>query len=85
VNSLNTIGAFKRARADRAIEHAGGDEFDRQRRQIERDLENMDWLIQSCDEALAIFRAALERVDAKAPRTTSTPTRRSAAVFAAAV
>lgn len=62
VNDLNSIGAFKRARADRAIQNSGGTEHDRQTRQIERDLENLSWLVQGCDEATAIFRNALTRV-----------------------
>lgn len=66
INELNSIGAFKRARADRALQHAGGDAFDQQRRQIERDLENLDWLIQSCDEATHTFRDALRRLMAGA-------------------
>jgi hypothetical protein len=62
VNQVNAIGAFKRARADRAIEHGDGDPFGRQRLQIERDIENMDFLISACAEAQDIFRGALRRV-----------------------
>ncbi|HEX7010513.1 MAG TPA: 6-hydroxymethylpterin diphosphokinase MptE-like protein [Phycisphaeraceae bacterium] len=62
VNALNTIGAFKRARADRAIAGRQGDPFERQIQQIQRDIENLDWLIQACDEAMEIFREALDRV-----------------------
>ncbi|MEX0885316.1 MAG: 6-hydroxymethylpterin diphosphokinase MptE-like protein [Phycisphaeraceae bacterium] len=68
VSSLNTIGAMKRARADRAIAHAGSDEMARQRRQLERDIENMDWLIQACDVALDIFEEALGRARASRSR-----------------
>ena len=63
VNSLNTIGAFKRARADRAIENADVPEDERQRRQIVRDIENLEWLVQACDEALVIFQNAAKRLD----------------------
>ena len=62
VNQVNAIGAFKRARADRAIEHSGDDAFERQRLQIERDLQNMEFLISACDEARDIFHGALQRV-----------------------
>lgn len=62
VNQVNAIGAFKRARADRLIEHGDGDAFARQRLQIERDIENMDFLISACDEARDIFCGALQRV-----------------------
>lgn len=64
VNNLNTIGAFKRSKADRAIRADEGEQpLNRQRRQIERDLVNIDWLIQSYDETLGILAAALERVE----------------------
>ncbi|MFW6060965.1 MAG: 6-hydroxymethylpterin diphosphokinase MptE-like protein [Phycisphaeraceae bacterium] len=65
VNALNTLGAFKRNRADRAISHLAGDAFERQGKQLERDIENLEWLIQACDEAQAIFREAHERVTAR--------------------
>lgn len=65
VSSLNTLGAFKRSRADRAIEHAGDDTDRRQELQIERDLENLDWLAQACVEAQSIFRGSLEQVEAQ--------------------
>ena len=63
INSLNTVGAFKRARSDRAIDHAEVDAIERQKQRLERDKINMDWLIQACDEALNIFRDTLERVE----------------------
>jgi hypothetical protein len=62
INELNTLGAFRRARADRAIAFGGDDEDARQLRQIERDLDNMDWLIMACDEALRIFEIAQRQV-----------------------
>ncbi len=63
INDLNALGAFRRARADRAIFNTDTDEFERQRRQIDRDLDNLDMLIQACEEAMKIFRDALERVE----------------------
>jgi hypothetical protein len=62
VNALNTIGAFKRARADRALPHITQDKFQRQTHQLERDIENLDWLTQACDEALSILDEARQRV-----------------------
>jgi hypothetical protein len=62
VNDLNTLGAFKRARSDRAIEHESQTEIEEQARRIERDLENLNWLTQACDEALDIFHAARHRL-----------------------
>lgn len=64
VSNLNAIGVFKRARADRSIDNADVDQRERQRRQLERDIENIDWLIQACDELLDILRDALGRVEA---------------------
>lgn len=63
INDLNTIGAFRRARADRAIQHSGSESFEYQKRVIERDIDNIDWLVQACDEAMRIFGEALERID----------------------
>ena len=56
------MGAFRRSRTDRAIHHsANDDEATRQSRQIERDLDNLNWLLQACDEALTSFCAAEKR------------------------
>jgi hypothetical protein len=62
VNQLNAIGAFRRARADRAIEHAEGDAFERQLLQIDRDQENMQFLIEACEEASGIFGISRQRL-----------------------
>ncbi len=63
VNALNTVGSFKRAKADRAIAQVSKDKLTRQTNQIERDIENLDWLTQACDEALSILDEAQQRVD----------------------
>jgi hypothetical protein len=63
INDLNSVGSFKRARADRAIQHADGDPFAQQTLQIERDLDNLDWLVQTCDEAREIFTDGQARID----------------------
>lgn len=63
VNALNTIGTYKRAKADRSISHVSKDEFTRQTQQIERDIENLDWLTQACDEAVSILEEASQRVE----------------------
>ncbi|MCE9592455.1 MAG: DUF115 domain-containing protein [Planctomycetes bacterium] len=63
LNEINAIGCFKRARTDRAILNDNdADPVQRQQRQLDRDIENLEWLIQSCDEGLRIFTAAIERV-----------------------
>jgi len=63
VNSLNTIGTYKRAKADRSISHVSKDQYDRQTQQISRDIENLDWLTQACDEALSILEEAQQRIE----------------------
>ncbi len=64
INDLNTIGVYKRARADRIIEHQADDNpLAKQRRQIERDIENLNWLLQAFDEAGRIFEQALQRLE----------------------
>ncbi|MEM1107873.1 MAG: 6-hydroxymethylpterin diphosphokinase MptE-like protein [Planctomycetota bacterium] len=64
VNQLNTIGAFRRNRTDRSIaqEQGGQSRLERLSAQLVRDRDNIDWIVQACDEALAIFREAHERV-----------------------
>ena len=61
VNALNTMGVFRRQRTDRAIGHLATDQYDRQYRQLERDADNLEWLIQACDETLKMLTAADER------------------------
>ena len=63
VSSVNTIGTFRRERADRGIHHTEHlDEFERQLAQIERDLDNMDFIDQACDEGLEILGDARDRL-----------------------
>lgn len=64
VNALNTVGSFNRAKADRAIAHISRDQVDRQTHQLERDIVNLDWVTQACDEALNILDEAQQRVSA---------------------
>lgn len=63
VTALNTVGTFNRQRTDRIIGHLDVDAYERQRRQIERDTENLEWLLQACSEAIDIFGTAAMRVD----------------------
>ncbi len=61
VNAVNQLGAFNRLRADRAIAvEAQLPPLERQRRQLTRDMENLRWLRDACDETLAMFASALE-------------------------
>ncbi len=65
VTSINTVGAFRRARADRAIVHQANDGYERQAQQIERDLDNLVFLDQACDDALDMFRSTAARIASK--------------------
>lgn len=67
VNSMNTIGVFRRQAADRRISHITDDRTARQAGQLKRDKENIDWLLQACDEAESIFTEALARVKGQRP------------------
>lgn len=63
VSSVNTVGTFRRERADRGIHHTEhADDYERQLAQIDRDLDNMDFIDQACDEALTIFKEARQRL-----------------------
>ena len=67
VNELNTVGVFRRSRADRAIQHEVEHETDhhaRQRKQLERDIDNINWLRQAYTETLSMFETALHRTKA---------------------
>ncbi|MEM8738159.1 MAG: 6-hydroxymethylpterin diphosphokinase MptE-like protein [Planctomycetota bacterium] len=57
VNQLNTIGTYRRHRADRAIAQdvPGADPLSKLSQQILRDRDNIDWIVQACDEALDIL------------------------------
>ena len=62
VNQLNTIGAFRRSRADRGIASADqGNRFATLAGQLVRDHDNIKWIIEACDEALAILDASRSR------------------------
>lgn len=66
VQQLNQVGTFNRHRADRSIRaDRESDAIGVQRRQLERDIENLKWLIQACDETLGVFGEASERLGAQ--------------------
>jgi len=55
-NSLNQLGTFNRLKADRRLELSEDlDPVTRQRRQLERDKTNLDWLADAADELVAII------------------------------
>ncbi|MAE62934.1 MAG: hypothetical protein CMJ18_01570 [Phycisphaeraceae bacterium] len=75
VAELNTVGTFNRVRADRAIAHAGADAIEEQRLRLLRDIDNVDWIIQACEEATGILgsarRAARARLKAARARSSA--------------
>ncbi len=63
VNELNQVGAFNRIRDDRAIRITDDmDAYERQRRQLDRDIRNVEWLVSGCEETLRIFQSAAGRI-----------------------
>lgn len=64
VGELNQVGVFKRMRSDRRIKLAGDhDPYLKQARQLERDIENVQWINQACDEAIDMLTAAIDRLN----------------------
>ncbi len=63
VNELNQVGALNRIKADRALRvDKPTDPFEKQKRQLERDTENVRWLDEACTETLDIFDEAARRL-----------------------
>jgi hypothetical protein len=63
VNAINAIGTFRRSRQDRSIHQITDDAYHRQAQQLDRDIENLQWLSEACDQAMEIFEAAQQRVE----------------------
>ncbi|MEM7626312.1 MAG: 6-hydroxymethylpterin diphosphokinase MptE-like protein [Planctomycetota bacterium] len=61
VNQLNAMGTFRRSRADRQIALKTADRFEKLHHQLVRDRDNIEWIVQACDEAIDIFRDAHTR------------------------
>ncbi len=60
VQRLNQLGAFKRLRADRALAHTDGlDGLEIQRRRIERDKVNVEWIADASDMMASMLEDAL--------------------------
>ena len=63
VNWLNTVGAFRRARADRVLARTNHDHpMDKVGGQLKRDAVNIDGIVQACDEATSLITAAHARL-----------------------
>ena len=71
VNQLNAMGTFRRSRADRQIALQTTDRFEKLAQQLVRDRDNIEWIVQACDEAIDIFRDAHTR--AVRPRPATSP------------
>lgn len=73
VNHINTIATFNRIRMDRAISASDTDAFERQRKVLDRDLVNLRWIAQACQEMLKLFDQAQQRLEEFLNRTASSP------------
>lgn len=59
LNLLNQLGVFRRHRSDRRLQlSANLSSLERQRAQLERDLDNVTWLIDAADELIGLFSRA---------------------------
>jgi hypothetical protein len=82
VNYLNQAGTFRRLRADRAIQMEDDlSPLDRQRRQLERDIQNVEWIVEAAEELTRLVDLALDRLDGRpltseCVRNAADPTRR---------
>ncbi|MEL6740285.1 MAG: 6-hydroxymethylpterin diphosphokinase MptE-like protein, partial [Planctomycetota bacterium] len=75
VDFLNQTGAMRRIKADRAIElDAGADELERQRLQIERDRQNVEWTAEAADRVGELMHAAARVARDEAERQTRAET-----------
>ena len=71
VDFLNQTGAMRRIKADRAIElDAGADDLERQRLQIERDRQNVEWTAEAADRVGELMHAAARVARDEAERQT---------------
>ena len=52
---INTVGSFRRKKADRAMAHTASDPLERQLQQLDRDRDNLEWLGDACAEAIEIL------------------------------
>ncbi|MEZ6242584.1 MAG: 6-hydroxymethylpterin diphosphokinase MptE-like protein [Phycisphaerales bacterium] len=74
VQFVNQAGALNRIRADRALNLAEGlDPYERQRRQIERDQQNVRWLAEAADAVGDVLDAAIRAHKGEAPKLTRDP------------
>lgn len=61
---INTVGSYRRKRADRVMTHTAKDPLERQMQQLQRDHDNLEWLGDACVEALDILDDAIAQLPA---------------------
>ncbi|HZW09621.1 MAG TPA: 6-hydroxymethylpterin diphosphokinase MptE-like protein [Phycisphaerales bacterium] len=80
VQHLNQTGQFKRFRADRTLHlEGGGTPLERQRREIERDITNMEWLAESAEQLGSLLASARDAHAGARPKLTRDPDERGLA------
>lgn len=73
VNNLNQVGSFRRNKADRAIRITeDADPYTVQRMQLERDIDNINWLVDACTEVIAMFNSGVETLQSTLDNTPTT-------------
>ena len=69
IDSVGQLIAFRRQRADRQISVSQeSDPLKRQAMQLRRDIENVEWIAEACDETLEMFEEALGRLNRRTLR-----------------
>jgi hypothetical protein len=74
VQHMNQTGALRRFKADRAIEMADLDERAKQRKQIERDIENVEWTGDAAAELATQLRDSAAAIRGERAKATTDPT-----------
>lgn len=83
VQFVNQAGALRRFRADRTIElDPGLDERERQARQIERDISNVEWTAEAADELVSLLRDGAGVIRGERAKVSNDPAPREAVVSA---
>lgn len=74
LNYLNQLGVFRRHRSDRKLHLAKElDPLEKQRAQLERDLDNVTWIADAADEMIAMLARAERRLSGDSNTSDATP------------
>ncbi len=73
VQHINQTGALRRFKADREIHVETLDERERQRRQIERDIDNVNWTADAAGELADLLRDSARAIRGEGPKATRDP------------